>query len=291
MYPMRNVMCTIRKILEQLFAVGSVLTINHKVWRTSPFEKRVSSHEKEILKFFGASECFVDEPDRRFDEFAGFLILFTNRSGSNAIAEDIAKLPQCGHARETLNSSMVLRKSREQGFSAFSDYIYYVCKDQNSLTPGIKVSIDQLLFLYESGLLKYCLSRFKIISIQRRDVLSQAVSFFIANTTKQWKSSQSPVAREPDFDAEKILSIMKAISSQNAKMHGFLSLLGTKYHEVVYEDYFADPVGSLEDISQFLGIQENNFNFYDDKRKLKKQASAINTDYIDRVRYLYGIYD
>lgn len=259
--------------------------------RTSPFDKGMAiSHEKEILNYFGHSQCVVDEHDSRFDKFSGFFILFTNRCGSNSIAEDISKIPQCGLGREIFNSPMVIKNSQQQEISTFADYIYYMCKEQNCLSPGVKVGVDQLLFLYESGVLEFCLRGFKFILIQRRDLVSQAVSYFIANTTKQWQSFQPPSAPVPKFDDDQILNIMKAISTQNAKMRGFLSLVGAAYHEVIYEEYFADPVGSLEVISQFLGVKETNFEFSVDDKKLKKQSSGVNTDYIDRIRQRYGIY-
>jgi hypothetical protein len=88
---------------------------------------------------------------------------FTNRSGSNYVAEAMASTGELNLAAEIYNWDMVLNVSREHGIVDFRDYFCRLANSQaiNGIVLA-KVSIDHIVLLHKTGILyqaPQCLTR------------------------------------------------------------------------------------------------------------------------------------
>lgn len=254
-----------------------------------PIKRVFKLHENKIVEHFGREGVTVDRRDERFVHFSPVLICFTNRSGSNALAEDLSQLPTCGHGKELMNYEAVVGISTRKGFGHLADYLYYILSDQECERPAIKVSVDQLLFLQAYGLLEHCLYNSRAIHVRRQDLLSQAVSFFIASVTKEWTSKHTKRCDPPKFDERQILTIMKSISDANSRFDTTFSLLGLPTTVVAYEDHVNSRRDSLIRLSSFLGMNSVDFSL-PEKREIHRQTSTDKIDFARRIREKYGIH-
>lgn len=254
-----------------------------------PVERIHKLHEIKILKHFGHDGVTVAGRDKRFAHFSPVLICFTNRSGSNALAEDLSQIPTCGLGKELMNHQAVVQISGKKGFAHLTDYLHHILANQQCDRPAVKVSVDQLLFLQASGVLEHCLYNAQAIHIRRRDLLSQAVSFFIASVTKEWTSEHNKKSDPPEFDERQILRILKNVSDANSRFDTTLSLLGLPNTTVFYEDHVNSRRDSLIRLSSFLGMNAVEFTL-PEKRKTQRQTSADKIDFTRRIRAKYGIH-
>lgn len=243
-----------------------------------PVEKRFIGHETEILKYFGKDHIIDNSLIDRFRSYQPFIVCFTNRSGSNMLCEDIASLKGCGHAGETALSHAVINQSRKGQLGTFSEYLLSVFDSQESEFPGIKLSIDQLLFFYESKILKECLPHCKFIFIRRRDLVSQSVSFYIADRTKQWTSQHEAQSTPPPYNKRKILRILNNVSDANSRFVKFFSITQTPYCEIVYEDFIDNREADLKRIAKHLGTSDVLDNI-PTRKTLKQQKLDTKTEY------------
>lgn len=254
-----------------------------------PVERIHKVHETKILGHFGREGVTVTKRDQRFAHISPVLICFTNRSGSNTLAEDLSQLPTCGLGKELMNHQAVVQISTRKGFAHLSDYLHHILANQDCERPAIKVSVDQLLFLQASGVLGHCLYNARAIHIRRRDLLSQAVSFFIASVTKEWTSNHTRKGEPPEFNERRILKIMKNVSNANARFDMTLSILGLPKTVVFYEDHVGSRRESLDNLSFFLGMESVDFNL-PEKRKRERQGSSDKVEFTRRIRAKYGIH-
>lgn len=253
-----------------------------------PVERIHKVHETKILRHFGREGVTVTQRDERFADVSPVLICFTNRSGSNTLAEDLSHLPTCGLGREMMNHQAVVQISTRKGFAHLSDYLHHILDTQDCERPAIKLSVDQLLFLQASGVLEHCLYNARAIHIRRRDLLSQAVSFFIASVTKEWTSKHTRKDEPPEFNERRILKIMKNVSNANARFDMTLSILGLPKTVVFYEDHVSCRHESLSRLASFLGMDSAEFTL-PEKRKRQRQTSNDKIEFTRRIRAKYGV--
>ena len=249
----------------------------------SPVEKKFDRHEQEIFHFFGSDRIVGGVEKSKFRAFNPYILVFSNRSGSNALAEDMKISLEVGPASERVNSPAVINKSRDKGFDYFDQYLYWVFSSQKSTTPGVKASVDQLLFLYTSGVLRHCFGDPEIIFIERRDLLAQAISMFIARETGQWTSRQEQSREEPVFDRDKILTIQKNIAEGNARFNRLVSAVGLDVFRVIYEDYVEDRAAILSALAGRLGVTYKG-EPDPSRKKIKKQVSKTKELYHQYIR-------
>lgn len=254
--------------------------------RKSPVPKIFVDHEKKITNFFGAGNIAMRSSDNRLSGVRVIFLCFTNRCGSNSLSEDIGRFEECGTADEHLNAEAVIDVSKRKGFKNFSDYLVWLFSSQEKKMPAVKASVDQILFLYEAGVFDNLIKRPVFIHAKRRDMLKQAVSFWVALETGKWTSQQDGNGKTPKFNEEKILQIMNDLGNSNARMESFFSLIGAQRLDIIYEDYISDREGGAKRIAEFLGVKKNDVKI-SSRRKLKKQSSSINDNLIERIRSNY----
>lgn len=113
----------------------------------------------------------------------------------------------------------------------------------------------------------------------RRDILEQAISFYIASETKQWTSKHNALKDPSEFNEEKILSIMNNTASANSRIFSFMSLTGAPFIEVAYEAYVLDISGTIFSIAESMGCDSKSFFIKSYNKKLNKQSMDLKENY------------
>ena len=245
-------------------------------------------HSRNIDDFFKHSEQFdnLKSHDNHFSHKLPdtYYICFTNRSGSNYLANLIASDERMACAGENINFDTVIDWSKSKNFKNFREYYYWLSDShKGSLNKfGCKVDAGQLIYLINEGLLNQLEVKPKFIHIVRNDIIAQAVSLFIARKTQRWTSSQEAINAQIEFDFLEIANIAYSICNQNSIFNLIFNLLEVEPMVIVYEDLVNNPQSSLELISDFLAVPTLRYD--ENKIKIQKQANDLNQAFIKEFR-------
>lgn len=215
---------------------------------------------------------------------AAYFLCFTNRCGSNYIAQSISSDGRLAQAGESINFDTVIKRSRQFGFASFREYFFWLARSSKRQANMLacKVSVGQLLFLYNEGLLGQFLSQPKFIHIVRKDTISQAVSLYIASKTNKWTSEQTGIDVPIDYDKDALISIVRSICFQNAAFESVFQLFGVSPLVVSFEDFVESPHDWVKKIGDFLGV--DNLAYVSNAIRYSKQADQKNDELISRLR-------
>ncbi|MBB4207089.1 Stf0 family sulfotransferase [Roseinatronobacter bogoriensis] len=238
-------------------------------------------HQKSIQKYFGAATRF-DGKAPVFD-FPLTLLCFTNRCGSNMLAEYLRLTTNFTGLHEQLNHDVVPRLARQAGYDSFPNYVAGMAsaKVTAAASFGFKASWDQLLMLLRWNI-PAMFSGLHILHIQRRDLLAQAVSFSIAAQTKRWNSLMEGEKPVPDYLFSDILDRLNGSSHGNRMIRQICCIYDLPRVEMYYEDLLADPVGVLNAVHSQLGLSLRRFNL--GQARLQRQADHYNEAFIARFK-------
>lgn len=239
-------------------------------------------HEKKIKEYFAGVSPGVDSApclaDVMEDLECLYLICFTNRCGSNYVAQCLASDGQLLQAGENLNFNTVITQSQKRDFKTFDSYLAWLIASRKGPRKvfGCKASVGQLLMLYNAGLLHLAKDKIRFIHIIRDDVLEQAISLFIANRTQQWTSEQDAQAVEIDYEPAQLMHIMESISRQNSLFSLVLKMLGSPTLHVRYGDFSSDPLAGVQDVARHLGL--SNLCLKSTNVRYAKQSNESNRE-------------
>jgi LPS sulfotransferase NodH len=123
---------------------------------------------------------------------------------------------------------------------------------------GFKLHHDELAdFEAAGGLTLPQFEDLRVIHLERRDILSQAISLSIADQTNQWIDlSGYHMAGEgaPRYDRLVIQQLCVALEEQQQAWLSFLSARDIPILPVVYEDMIANTRGTFSAVCRFLEI-------------------------------------
>ncbi|MGQ7793017.1 Stf0 family sulfotransferase [Faunimonas sp. B44] len=214
-----------------------------------------SLHEKEIKKHFGSRTEF-----RRGDpvvEAPVCFMLFTNRSGSNYVAELLKATKAFSGFGESTNSDAVINNSVRFGAKSLAEYYHTLVQTYGTAAPvfGLKVNVQQTVFLLRAGIIPNAFPDARWIWIQRSDILSQAISLYFAQSTLQWTSEQEGNGADVAYDFEEIASRMRGISRNNANLGRLVGALGLDPATVIYEMVLKRPHWAVRTIVEHFGME------------------------------------
>lgn len=257
--------------------------------RTLPYVPDI--HERTILRHFGEERVKVGRRDPRFDGVRTYILCFSNRSGSNVLAECISKDARYGRARECLNGDEVVRVAEARKIGSFSDYLYSVVQTDMGTGRifGLKASWQQLAFLITSGVMENCLHGAKVVHIRRRDVIGQAISLSIAKQTEQWASFLDSVGDKVEYRESEILEFVQAACNSNAMFDALFELHGMNPIRVVYEDLVRDFVGTTHEVWRGLNFFADVCEFDSDDIEMKRQSGSLNDVFRAKLLEAYAL--
>ena len=234
-----------------------------------------SDHYQSARKIFG-DEVFSGH-DPLFSEGLA-IVAFTNRCGSNLLADYLFQSGCFGHFPELLNHDVMPHQARELGATSFPDYIAKL--EQRLRRPGrplgLKASCTQLAMLHRYG----AFGMFpwtKVIHIQRDDLVAQAVSFHVAARTNQWTSrhKRNDVALKYEF--ADIRNRFNGLSNDNRRIMQICSALMLDVVQVRYEDLVAGPREEITRILDFFGMNLGAETLL--QATIEKQADVLNDEF------------
>jgi trehalose 2-sulfotransferase len=217
------------------------------------FQYPVSEHERTAEQIF-ESGMEVSPTDFRIE---CVLMAFVNRSGSNYLADLLLSTGAFAGLEEPLNSPTIRYLAPRYGTATLADYLKRVHREQTGQTGkrwGLKVGWVQLAMLIRTKALANLLSP-KIIVIRRRDLVAQAVSFYIAEKTQRWiaktdNHAEGPPIEEIPYDGQQILEHLQGIMWSNFMIEKTLFLAQLPSEVIQYETLIDRP---QEIISKLVG--------------------------------------
>lgn len=237
-----------------------------------------NDHERPIVAHFGRNASY--DGGMRFD-VPLYLIGFSNRSGSNLLAEHLASTGKFALFEENLNFDTVIDSAKNAPFETFADYIAFQVDKMTDggRLPGFKANWTQVVMLNRLGILNM-FPAIHVINVMRSDVLGQAVSFSIAAQTGQWTSGHEATSKA-SYKFDDISDRLFGSVYANMAMTLVCEALGISKIDVFYEDIDTEPETTVRDLCKTLGVNLDAWS--PASTNLKKQRGATN----DEIRRLY----
>ena len=235
-----------------------------------------SEHEKKIINSLGSNPSSFD-PDILKDRKIIF-VCFTNRSGSNWLCELLSQHDSLNQGGEFLHFPMVDRIARENNLSSIEDYFKWLLLNKSSNDGNLicKIGWAQLFFLARIGLIRKLKNNTQFIFIERKKKIEQAVSFYKASQTKQWKSFQDQSEKKIEivYDRGKLIKIISGITKSNMMFELFFSTFELNCHKVIYEELIDKTQEQIDSIMTYLNLE--SFKIAPRKQKMKIQRDNVN---------------
>jgi trehalose 2-sulfotransferase len=242
---------------------------------------RHNDHTAQIQKYFGK----LERAEAVLPENAKFIFLcFTNRCGSNHVAELLAsdgKLPRAG---ENLNYDTVIDLSRLNSLKTFQEYFSYLfTRLAYDGRFTLKVAPAHLELLNQTGILEQIIDRSHFILVERSDKLGQAISHLIAFQTGRFTSKMAGDAtKEPTFNYNSLRLIIEGIAEDHKQFSLFFGHNGITPVHIVYEQLIQFPLRCFAAMAGGIGMP--GLQLKQEKLSLKRQSGPLNEEW--RRRYL-----
>lgn len=238
-----------------------------KIARGGPHEGPISEAFEGRVRFDGDAPVF----QRRL-----VVLAFTNRSGSNLMAEYMRQAGRVAGVGEFLNHDIVAQRVAAKGLISFPDYI----RDLNeSLRPtadhalGLKASWDQLAMLLRwniTGMFPHV----TVIHVIRHFVVEQSVSYGIALRTKAWTSNHKALESEIDVATQEVSHHAMDIHRANLIIRLLSESFGLQRLDIGYEQMINNPKESVSRVLRVAGLAAPSWT--PRKPSLTKQSDARN---------------
>jgi LPS sulfotransferase NodH len=218
----------------------------------------------------------------RRDVRYGFLC-FTNRCGSNFLANALSSSGHLNRAGEFFNGDAIVDNCLKEKLASVPEYF-------NSLTyregkSGFllsKLSYMHLEILGKAGILDRIIDLSLFVMVERADKLAQAVSYDLAFQTGKW-THDMPSRKskaELEFSYDRIVGIIEAILDQNRCFARFFALNGITPAVALYERFVQDPTHQVRLLAQYLGVP--GLCYVPENIDLQRQADRVNGEWRER---------
>ena len=235
-------------------------------------------HEIEVKKsFYGMMQYSGEAPifDRPIT-----IMAFTNRCGSNLLADYLRQTKKIGGFHESLNFDKIKSTKERDGIRSLPDYIEYLFQKFAVIGRlGVKASWDQMTMLSRNGILGM-FPAVNIVHIKRSDVVSQAVSHLIARQTKKWTSAQKGESTDPKYDFRRIDQMVSNINNSNSLIPIVSAAIGALSTSVIYESLVKDPRKSVRDIGRDFSLDFADWMPTDPK--ISRQTGEKNKEFCQK---------
>ena len=212
-------------------------------------------HEEVMLSLFGAEGCVASPSDPSHPGPAIFFC-FTNRSGSNFVADCFVNSGVLKDCAEYFNDTSVAHRKKTHESTTLSHFCFELSRSragQNGVF-GSKIGWHQLYFLVRMGIMQQVFPDARYIFIRRRDLLGQAVSGSIAFQTRRFRHNHAGNGKEAEYNFKAIMDQIRSIVISNSAFQQYFAVSGTPFYEIIYEDFAADPRTGLDRACDWLGL-------------------------------------
>ena len=205
-------------------------------------------------------------------------LCFTNRSGSNYLAELLGSTRQINVGGEFLNFDTALVHIGQNGLNSFYDYfIGLIDKQSVKGNFACKIAITQIVLLQQAGLLDELMPYSRFVVSERADLLGQAISLEIASRTGKWTSYMQPTGSvsEADFDRNRLEMIIRNLSHEQQLFRLFFAINGLEHFQVNYEQLTSHTSTVMRMMCEWLQIEAPLGCF--ERTVTARQSDALNT--------------
>lgn len=218
-----------------------------------------------------------------------YMVAGTPRSGTSLLAFLCKQTGALGFPLEyftPINESLM--RSRLTSGPGFDDYVQKLMSVRTSPNGvfGFKMHYDELnAFRSSGGLELAAFSEMKIVLLERRDKLAQAISLLIASQTNCWiglEGFRMMQISTPHYDRLALQDILVGIEGWNTAWNDFIKMAGFPVLRLSYEDLIEDCSGAFNRISELFGVDFPPPN--PATLEIRKQGSAMNLEW--KRRYL-----
>lgn len=216
------------------------------------------------------------------------MFAFTARSGSTAITDAIAGMGMARRIEEIFNPRGPVQKLYDHyGGRDIIEFINNIYK-HTMLTDAMvfKTDYSDLNYVIKEKDIYTLFPNLKIVYIERKDKILQAVSLYKAIVTSQWHQKKiirkQKVSNNHSPDINKIISLKNRLQSDCEKWEKYFELIGVQPYKMYYEDFDNDHDGSLKNIfryvtgDRYVGEIEQNY---------KKLRDGISEEWASKVRH------
>jgi len=225
-----------------------------------------------------------------------YVILFTARSGSTFLTHELYNTNKFGNPHEWFNPDTVRDVSRRRDAKNIMSYFSTVWKLNTSSNGvfGIEINWYQMSNIIDILNIQHCF-RNQIVwfFLRRRNIVSQAISLFIADFTKIFHSYQidreiNP-PHEPEYDANKIKNNILMFLNEEISSVDYFRNNCIYPIQLFYEDMVQDSKGTLGTFCNTLRVDRsvvsNEF-----PNPIKKIGNQLNQNFEERFRHEEAIF-
>lgn len=210
-------------------------------------------------------------------------LCFTNRCGSNFIADSLSSSGYLNRAGEFFNADAIIENCQAERLGSIPEYFNWLTlrAGKNGYLVA-KMACSHLEILGKAGILEQIYDRTQFVMIERSDKLAQSISYELAVQTGRWThdmASGKPDA-ELHFSHQRLLGVMEAIINQNREFARFFASNGIVPATIIYEQFEQDPGYHVGLLARHLGIPE--LHHVPQRIAMRKQAGPINREWRDR---------
>jgi hypothetical protein len=187
---------------------------------------------------------------------------------------------------ENFNVVMDVHTGRvPRGLPSLRDYVLEVIRESGHAGLfGVKGTTESALPLFLYGEWPKYAREWKIIRIQRRNIVRQAISMLIAEKTWTWLpghvSQRAPV--ESDYSFAEIAHAIGRIVDVNNHIERIVTLLGVDTFTVHYEDLSDDPRSVTDAVGAYLELERAGTSALEGKGSTRP-APQIQSTNLNRV--------
>jgi trehalose 2-sulfotransferase len=210
-------------------------------------------------------------------------LCFTNRSGSNYLAELLGSTRQINVAGEFLNFDTALTHIEKGDLQSFYDYFISLVDTQSVRGSfACKIAITQIALIQQAGLLDEIMPYSRFVLSERADLLGQAISLEIASRTGRWTSYMQPTGAvaETDFDRNRLEMIIRNIAHEQQLFRLFFAINGLDHFHVNYEQLTSHTATMLKMMCDWLEIEAPPGCF--ERTGTQRQSDALNNAWRNR---------
>ncbi len=230
-------------------------------------------------------DIFPDFETHRAAGFAGLsidrpavMIAMTPRTGSTHLCAALAQAGDVGDPVECFSPRGGIEYVMRGASMSFAGYIARL-----AASPGEAFLFKTCWYDFAplAGGWRQLFPQLKIIYLDRKDIIAQALSFHIAKVTDHWHSPHSAPRANASYECAAIRANMAALDAEKRAWRGFFTAEGLAPATLWYETVSADLPAALSFIAAQTGLALDPHRHQSPYRRLADERSAA---WLDRAR-------
>lgn len=211
----------------------------------------------------------------------------TPRSGSHFLGHLLYKTEKFGFPLEYINRRNFYYWKKRFKSSDTIDTINKIKKKRTSPNGvfSIKLHYRQLSLIGGFKSLLTLFPELKIILLERRDLLGQAISYVKAKQTDLWISGEQQI-KKPKYSFEEIVKAISIIFADKANWEMMLSIFNIDYLSIYHEDVKENYQMEIEKIFDYCSLKKD---YNRNKIVPITKSQADQTNHVWREQFVHDI--